>query len=214
FEVVATGRETLPTAEAVLEALDRLAEQARPDDLAIIMLAGHGGVDAGGGFVFYAYDRAVTQNELNERFHQLKCRALLLLDTCHAGAAAGIEAQLKDFSKVLVGPQVLTACDSDQTAEEYSPLGHGLFTTALLEALQAEFEVPQRFRPAQPIPRDANGDGLLSIDELCRYVQLRTPKLADMISGIEDAQTPQVHPSLTFYDSRSFPIGRIAPPAP
>ncbi len=79
---------------------------------------------------------------------------VVILDCCHSGAAsvrqlpaaglsaAGIEARSEDIAAIMrslpQGRVVIAACRGDQVAYEDSALGHGVFTSSLLEGLLGE----------------------------------------------------------------------------
>jgi uncharacterized caspase-like protein len=208
-----------PTRDNIEKHLTALADEARPDDLVVVMLAGHGFDEATdpasgeskGGFYFVAQDSnadlaktGVTGQRLNAALARLSCPSLLLLDACHSEAVRP-DVQLLDLGGLQLGPQILTACGALETSKEHDELKHGLFTYSILEALGA--------KPAsQPIlGRVASGDGQLSLEELCRYVKARTPVLLDElraaaakrgVDGPRDSQTPEVLSSLTFEAGR------------
>jgi WD40 repeat protein len=203
FRVLADAGDQTPTRQNVLQSLDQMAERVQPNDFAMVMFAGHGFLDEAKDFRFVAQDGTVTRSEISERLSNFSCRTLLLLDTCHSEAAS-LERQVDDFSKVLTGPQILTACGRNEKSEEDASLEHGVFTTALLEALEGKTRLKNETETPR---RDLDGDALVSVDELCRYVQKRTPKLIDELRIRKAAQHPQIVISASFSDSRRFPIG-------
>jgi hypothetical protein len=187
----------------------------RPDDLLIVFFSGHGDVvDASElankwteqrsrrpaavppTFVLCCQDysphspqqTAVRMDELIEWLVQLNCRKLVLLDACRTG---GVADALRRILPTEQGPIVLSACGLHERSYEDAQLGHGVFTYALLEALGA------RFRAA-----DRNSDGVLTVEELYRYVAMRVPELSRGPTG-----EPQQHPVC-------FPPPDSLPPLP
>jgi WD40 repeat protein len=94
-------------------------------------------------------------------------RVLVLLDTCHSGALSGLGtmADPKQLAKQLAVDAritVLTASAADQTAKESRSLGHGVFTAAVLEALDRA---------------DDNKNGVITVGEFAGYVKARARTL-------------------------------------
>ncbi|HEV3383368.1 MAG TPA: caspase family protein, partial [Gemmata sp.] len=176
----------------LLAALEELkSSKVKADDLLVVFFAGHGDLLTANGkaplesksgrglaadkglFVFCcpnyipgkAATTAISGEELFDALAGIKCRKLVLLDTCHAGGA--VEANLlRRFIPNGQGPFVIAACDQSEKSFEDNKLGHGVFTYAVLEAFG------NRFRKA-----DANSDGKLSPRELFDYVSERVPAL-------------------------------------
>lgn len=206
IQALVHGGDDEPTEANVRAQLGLLAQQARPDDLAIVVLAGHGIVTPRDGFRFILQDtpsgevQGLSTEDINAMLAELSCRTLLLLDTCHS-EGIGIRQQLRNWPGLGLGPLVLTACGSDETSKEHPELGvdeadrgHGLFTAAVLEALTGRTLLGRR----EPPSSDSDGDGQLSLDELCRYTQRRT---ADLVRELNlSAQNPKILRSVTFKD--------------
>ncbi len=117
----------LGTTAAVTAELVRLAQVAKPDDLVLVMLSGHGmgpspGVNQ---FVFVTFDTKVnleatglTRSTLQEHLSQLSCPSAVLLDTCRAGAAGRADAHIKALGGFQLGPQILASCGQDDNSLE------------------------------------------------------------------------------------------------
>lgn len=60
---------------------------------------------------------------------------------------------------------ILTASDSNEVSVEKDELGHGVFTYYLLEALRGK--------------GDLDGDGLITLDEVYRYVSMKVPQATE-----------------------------------
>jgi WD40 repeat protein len=170
------------------------AANMKPDDLLVVFLAGHGdllsvdgkvpppppmGVIAARGlpaeagrFVFCCPDysprkasaTALSAEELFDALADINCRKLVLLDACHAGGATETNL-LRRCIPNGQGPVVFAACDQSELSFEDDKLGHGVFTSVLLEALG------NNFRAA-----DANSDGSLSAAELYDYLTEQVPE--------------------------------------
>jgi uncharacterized caspase-like protein len=172
-------------------ALDQLAKKAGPDDRCILFLAGHGVFMAhkGGGqtFVFCCPKFDLTKPDrtglpvevLFEKLAAIPCQKLVLFDACHTGMVANPSRQLTPGGQ---GPIVLAACDRNQSSFENPKLyGHGLFTKAVLEALDDQFG-----------KADKSGDNVLTVAELFAYTQSRLPELLRGM-GVDDyQQIPQL----------------------
>src|SRR5262249_29742346 len=105
----------------------------------------------------------ITSEQLYADLSQLPCRKLVLLNACHSG---DVQTNLvRDLSPDGVGPIIY--CDSEHKefafADEF--LG-GLFTKALVEALDDEFTAADR---------DKNNQ--IDTLELAMYVRARVPQL-------------------------------------
>ena len=119
-------------------------------------------------------ERAIDQLQLQDWIaNQIKARnVLILLDTCESGALTGghtrsrFDGPASDSAigrlHEATGRPVLTAAAVKQDALEFGDLGHGVFTSALIDALYHG---------------DINGDGELTVSELASHVQDLVPKL-------------------------------------
>ncbi|MEZ5843285.1 MAG: hypothetical protein R3D27_06065 [Hyphomicrobiaceae bacterium] len=176
-------------AKATAENLDRIFERlgttVKPSDTFVMFASAHG-YSKDGRFFLIPQDypdgleaiatRAIGQDRLQHWLvNHIKARkAVILLDTCESGAliAGHTVSRLNQPSSEAAigrlheatGRPVLTAAASRQAAFEGSRLGHGVFTTALLEALQRA-------------DGKGNGNGIVELSELAAYVQARVPEL-------------------------------------
>ncbi|MEJ7807626.1 MAG: caspase family protein, partial [Telluria sp.] len=139
----------------------RTLEQAQPDDTVIVFLASHGfAADASSEYFFIPKDGTqrdlllvagdevkgrlpegaapslVSGSELAAMLRRVAGRRILLLDTCHSGAADG-RSDPHALSKRSAAAQVavLAASRGDEKSWESLDARHGAFTLALLEAL-------------------------------------------------------------------------------
>jgi WD40 repeat protein len=154
-------------------------------DRVVVFLAGHGMLadkSAPGAFVYICPKTSgqnlkgtgLTSTALHEALAELPCRKVVMIDACHAAAAAVNQARaLTPDSK---GCTVLAACDVNEQSGEVEHLGHGAFTQAILEALGEQFD-----------KADLNKDGQLESRELYAYVARRVPQLVE-------EQHPRYHP--------------------
>jgi WD40 repeat protein len=167
------------TREKILAQLKALATRVQPDDRLVLFLAGHGDrLDtdpAQAKYVFCCpdYDRrrlsetAVSGKDLYEALAAIPCRKVLFWDACHSGEA--LPDPIRDLTPGAKGLVVLAACEPNEESFESQKFGHGLFTYAVLEALDNQDGAFAR--------ADRNHDGLLSVAELFAYAEARLPQL-------------------------------------
>ncbi len=186
------------TKENIMKGFRAIVATARPEDLFIFYYAGHGTIDEDDSDQFYfvptdvtklygdpkqLQTKAISMNEVREMFTQVKSQKLLmLLDACHSGAA------LKSFNvrgaatdeKAIVqlarstGVVAIASSGSKQFATEFEQLKHGVFTYALLEAMDG---------------RGDNGDKKLTVNELKFYMDSRVPELTKQYGGTSQYPT-------------------------
>ncbi|MGE0605954.1 MAG: hypothetical protein AB7O62_02430 [Pirellulales bacterium] len=205
-----------PTEANIREQFAALSQAAGPEDLAVVMFAGHGLGGDGSAFKFVAQDTSsinpqvgLNDSAIESLLGGLPCRTLLLLDSCHSGEESSRQ-QLRNWPGLSAGPMVLPACDADESSLEHPRYLHGLFSQTLLEALTGtRARIPKNANPpALPI-WDTNDDGWLSVKELCEYARARTPKLCLEAPG--KAYNPKPMNSITFQDADEF---RLMPAHP
>jgi hypothetical protein len=175
--------------EALQSLRAKLKDHAKPDDLLVFFLAGHGIVDddtrkyyyVGHDFTMADFGRKVYTACISlDDFRILSdvpCRKIVLLDTCHSGAIQLLRSRgLKTAVRELEADVILTvtASTGEQRAAENAEWQHGVFTRCLLDVLQG-----------QP---GASRGGIVTLDELVRFVKQAVPKLT---SGL---QTPTAAP--------------------
>jgi len=129
----------------------------------------------------------VTNLELYEALAKIPGHKLVILDACHSGLSTAGGNPIRALTPNGKGPIIMAACDSNEFSYESPKLHHGVFTTAILEALGDHFA-----------DADANGDNKLTVVEIMDYVTKRLPQLLqeiDRASGEpERVQTPQLCP--------------------
>jgi len=159
------------------DALTALAYRARPEDVVVIFLAGHGKAHEGeyhfipSDFLYtndhsYARGGTLAHATLEALLKNLGAgKRLLILDTCHSGAA--IRARSNDEKDALArlmrssGRYILAAASPIGKALEDGRNGHGIYTHALMEGLAGK----------------AERNGRIEVDELAAYLQRRVPEL-------------------------------------
>jgi WD40 repeat protein len=139
-----------PTAVNILDAIDTL-KQAEETDTVLLFSAGHGFND-GPNYRFLATNAewegsalrgstVVPWYALQEAVEAAKGRRILFIDTCHAGNAYNQRLGNAAYHANIIA---YTAARFDQTAREDDKLGHGLFTYAMIEALEGKGGIAQR----------------------------------------------------------------------
>ncbi|MFO0846582.1 MAG: caspase family protein [Gemmataceae bacterium] len=119
------------TRQGILDQLDRLKPQARPDDWLVLYLSGHGdGVDdpvtqekRPGSFYYVCYDTTRGQPqtgiqgpELHARLRGINCHKLILMDACHSGDS--VPDMVRDLTLNEAKFLVFTACKNTEVANE------------------------------------------------------------------------------------------------
>lgn len=139
-----------PTREAIVNALDSLKNEARPEDDVVLFLSGHGETDpetkrfwfltsetdvrpAGGSDT----NTEVSEDEINNAL-KLSARRFVYLDACRSGAVLKVDndqlARLLNPSGILL----LASCDSAEESQELGDGSHGVFTQILLQGFAGE----------------------------------------------------------------------------
>jgi hypothetical protein len=148
-----TDREV--TRVSVLEGLEWLEKQVTSRDVGIVFLAGHGHNDERKSYWFLPADAspqrlrtmAVSQDDIRRTLQGLAGKAMLFLDTCHAGqaladgstrrgiAGADINAVVNELSAAENGVIAFASSTGREVSVERPEWQNGAFTKALVEAL-------------------------------------------------------------------------------
>ncbi|WP_127159003.1 caspase family protein [Xanthomonas arboricola] len=107
------------------------------DDIALFYFAGHGHVEATGGYICGSDsrkgDEGLALSEIMALAGQSAAKnKIVILDSCHSGAAGADPLKL-GVSEVTTGTTILTASRADEGAAEVG--GSGVFTDLLVDAL-------------------------------------------------------------------------------
>ena len=191
---------TRDSVEQTIQHLHGITRDARPQDMLMVFLAGHG-LASEGEYYFVPPDPRITNVQrggpLIERLGiswtklrelgDLHCRKVFLLDTCHSGNILDDEYSASHWKKSVRPIRrsealVVTATDIDQVSFERDSVGHGIFTHAVLEGLRGK---------ADGYEEDTPADGTVDLREVIRYVLETVPEAAQSMSGI---QTPKYSP--------------------
>jgi WD40 repeat protein len=140
------------TLAAVESELAALRISARPGDLVIVFIAGHG-VDDTDGYHFLPADTdlkrigrtALPYSVLRRELGAVQANVVLFLDTCHSGNAFGkrgaptdVNRLVNDLTSAEHGMLVFAASTGEQVAFESPTWGNGAFTKAVIEGLSGE----------------------------------------------------------------------------
>lgn len=169
------------TVDNLDQVFTELGKKVHPRDVFVFFLAGHGKT-VDGRYHFlpqnFRYEdensivkRGIDQERFQAWFAKIPARkSILLYDTCESGSLTGDRVQQRGIERVAalekmtraMGRTVLSASSDDAPAlEGYH--GHGVFTYALLDGLQAA---------------DTNGNGLIEVTELAAFVDQKVPDLS------------------------------------
>lgn len=150
------------TREAIANGLAWLSRSVGERDFGFLYLAGHAVNHPNGAYYFLSHDSAVAQiastsveeGVIRSALVRLKGRAVLFVDTCHAGNAFGsAKGFSRDMSKIvndLASPEngviVFASSTGRQESLENADWGNGAFTKALVAGLQGGADLMRRGR--------------------------------------------------------------------
>jgi uncharacterized caspase-like protein len=175
-------------------------KQTGQADVAVAFISGHGAYDQNRDYYFIPHDvdpRRLKRTGVNwQHFHDtlssLPSKALLFVDTCHAGNVTGRARGSRDLdiNKIIAdlatdesGVVVMASSTGREISVEDESWGHGAFTLALIEGLSGQ--------------ADYNRDGAVYITEIDNYVTDRVKALTNR------KQHPTTQKPTTV---RSFPL--------
>lgn len=167
-----------------------LKRMAGKDDMVIIYFAGHGATEKdvmssdGDGLEKYLlpfdanprdlYATAMPMREISHIFNRIQSERLVFMaDSCYSGASGGrtinvtgIRASISDafLDRIASGKGrvIMTASGANEVSAENDDLKHGVFTYYMVEGLKGK--------------ADADKDGLITVDEVYRYVYEKVPQ--------------------------------------
>jgi WD40 repeat protein len=197
----------------VLQALEKIKSQAKPEDVFTFFYAGHGialdvsGDEGAAGTEFYYVLTGVTQMskpaktaadglsgaEMRKQLAEIKAgKQIMFVDACNSGtfanqfAARGAaeENALAKLSRA-TGAVVLASTNSEQSATEFTELKHGVFTYVVIDALSG---------------KAALANGQITAHGLAAYIDDHIPEITQKYNGKE--QYPK-----TFFSGNDFPVG-------
>lgn len=202
-----------PTRTNFVQAFES-ARRAKPWDVLVVYLAGHG-VALSGEADVYAYLTqearstelidpavrravAITSEELTDWIKQIPAlKQVMILDTCAAGTAAEKLVEMRNISssqiraierlKDRTGFHILMGCTADAVSYEASHYGQGLLTYALLQGMRGAA---------------LREDEYVDVSRLFQYAADQVPELARNIGGIQ-------RPQIAAPKGASFDIGQL-----
>lgn len=167
-----------------------LKNKAGKDDMVIIYFAGHGATERdmmspdGDGLEKYLlpydadskdlYASSLPMREISHIFNRIRSERLVFIaDSCYSGASGGrtigiggIRANISEaFMDRIAGGKgrvIISASGANEVSAENDDLKHGVFTYYLVEGLKGKADFDQ--------------DGLISVDEVYRFVSENVPK--------------------------------------
>lgn len=190
---------------AILDGLKKLAVDAQANDTVVVYFSGHGaqwlsGANVGTYLCPPEFDinrpreTGIEAEELSELLNQIPAeRLLVLIDACHAGAAARVKGAAADLAKWTFGGSgldalaqgkghvIISASASDETSFILGVHRNSLFTHFLIKGLQGEV--------------NDRSDGLIRVLDLFHY-------LAEHVPAARSSQNPV----LTSRTQDNFPV--------
>ena len=185
------------TKENIAKGFKAMIARAKPEDVFMFYYAGHGTLDEANNDEYYLvptditklygdpaqlHARGISATDIRGFLTQIKSqKQIVLMDACHSGGAVkslSTRAVASD-EKAMVqlarssGVVMIASSGTKQLATEFEALKHGVFTYALLEALDGKAD---------------NGDRKITVNELKQYMEERVPELTKQYGG--QAQYP------------------------
>ncbi len=177
-------------------AFDDIIKDARPQDVFVFFYAGHGAMSERDGttasdFYLVPYDvvsifgdrgnlaaKGIAARDLREMLRKIKAlKQLIVIDACQSGGAVETIAMRGPAEEKAImqlarsaGVAVLASAGQEQVASEFTKLGHGVFTYALLKGLSGEAD-------GAPL------DGKVTVKELEAYLNDQVPELTKLHRG-------------------------------
>ncbi len=204
-------QQRLPSSSNLRARIPRWLALAKPEDTVLVFFSGHGVLSEGDGILATSDCRLADASrtglptaELQEML--LKCsaeRKVLVLDCCHAGAAADKSGGRNTSSEELAtifqraqGLVTLASCGQNEKSQQDPKKGLSLFTYFLTLGLKGEADVDNS---------GEDGYGIVDHVELHNYVSHQVQKtMASVFSNVE--QTPKLFDE----DSRGlFALARV-----
>jgi uncharacterized caspase-like protein len=191
------------TRENVINALHALKGQVQEHDLLVVVFSGHGARAEDGNYYFLPHDynpkgaldaTAVSWDVIKKPLEAMRCRVVVVLDTCHSGAAgmrggpdlqpdldAAVQKALSQLASARRGIILLAACLGDQkTPDDF--WGHGVLSLALLEGVQEKLLAPKDAGTPQ-LPRERHPNNpVITLEDLQEYASARVRNLVKLKS--------------------------------
>ena len=149
--------------------------------------------------------RGLSQDDLMSEIARISAeRVIIILDTCYAGGFSGMTTAQRDDVTATVAQRVsretgrfvvgsARGLANDYDGKDYpAGMGHGLFTSALLEAIEGQ--------------ADTDRDQEISLVEAGQYLKVRVPTVAKQ----KQLDAPQQTPVASFLGDPFFPLIDVA----
>ena len=175
----------------IIDALEWLEDEPSQGDVVVLFVSSHGFKDGTKSYLM-PYDGQVSSlrataidfYDINQSVqilssnNQRNCRVLFLLDACHSGnfgvqgqnARGASQVNVNDAVRMLdnneYGVMMLHSSTGTELSYEYDNLQHGVFTYALIDALQNGYA-------------DQGNDFTITFDELATYVKEKVKNLTN-----------------------------------
>ena len=194
---VTTLTDKQATKKGIEKAIASVAKSAKPRDVFVLTLAGHG-VTLGERYYFIPYDydgrgeewrdekvrrQGLPEDELDDWIAAVPAtKRILVYDTCQAGGALGRATSYEKTLESLArrsGCHVIAAASSNENAEELPDVGHGALTYALMAGLGAADKGLLKGRSAP------DRDGLVHAVDWFRFAAENVPALTKLRLGKE-----------------------------
>jgi len=196
----------------IKQALTQVGKEAKPNDLVVLFLAGHG-ISIDGRYYFLPYDAKLAGNNIKEQIKATSLtqkalsdllsalptsRVAVLIDSCNSGAFAVLGSVMQHSSQERAwtgslaqntGRFVLAGTSNDQEALD-GINGHGVFTAVLLDGLNGKADKEM----------SGNRDRRINIAELLAYTRQRVPEEAHKISPSHDQNVSGFFAGSEFFD--------------
>ncbi len=187
------------TKENIIKSFKAISARAKPEDVFVFYYAGHGTIDEENDNEYYLVptdvtklygdseqlqQKAISATELRASLTDVKSqKQMILMDACHSGGALkslNVRAAGTDEKAIVQlarssGVAVLASSGTKQFATEFEELKHGVFTFALMEALDGE--------------ADRNKDNRLTVSEIKLFMDERVPELTKQYGGTSQYPT-------------------------
>ena len=138
------------TRKNVLDEMTKLVSNVGQEDVVVLFFSGHGvKEDISGDTYYMTYDSeanapytGINFSDIKRRIQTLtdqkKCPVLLFVGTCHSGSMYGMKGSTVELSMKMPGLVGFYSSTSGQQSAELDDIQNGVFTSAILEALNGK----------------------------------------------------------------------------
>jgi WD40 repeat protein len=166
------------TRDEIIDGFDWISKETTSKDVAMIFLAGHGVNDSGGAYYYLPVNTdlgklrrtGVLFAEMKNTVASVAGKAILFIDTCHAGNVMGARGGASDITGVVNelasaenGAVVFASSTGRQYSFEDSAWENGAFTKAVVEGIEGR--------------ADYTGKGRITVNMLDLYISERVKEL-------------------------------------